>query len=167
MPENKEEEEEKEDAAKKKKNGKVFAWNGTLHVFYENELKKWLFFLFLNLYSLFRIFLIIFSFFSIEWILFRAIFSLFFRVQIEINCIPSHRSREAFTNENWQVLKNTQNEHAHTYIHYWKSFFLSYTQIAFACNELNIQRNLLLIWRMPKELFLSPFGCRKILRKYF
>lgn len=147
---------------KKKKNGKVFAWNGALHVFYENELKKWLFFLFLNLYSLFRIFLIIFSFFfPIEWIFPSDFFILFifaFKWKSIVFPHTTTLTREAFTNENWQVLKkHTEWTCTHTHTHpLLKEFFL-HTQIANACNGIKYSTEFDDFVNVPGELFfLSP-----------
>lgn len=146
---------------KKKKNGKVFAWNGALHVFYENELKKWLFFLFLNLYSLFRIFLIIFSFFFQSNEFSRAIFSFFLFSRSNGNQLYSltpllsrGKHLQMKIDRSW---KNTQNEHAHTHTHpLLKEFFL-HTQIANACNGIKYSTEFDDFVNVPGELFfLSP-----------
>lgn len=96
-------------------------------------------------------------FFPIEWIFPSDFFhSFYFRVQMEINCIPSHHYSRAGSIYKWKLtgLEKTHrmNMHTHTHIHYWKSF--SYThKLPMLVMELNIQRNSMILWMCQESFF--------------
>lgn len=100
-------------------------------------------------------------FFPIEWIFPSDFFILFifaFKWKSIVFLHTTTLAREAFTNENWQVLKkHTEWTCTHTHTHpLLKEFFL-HTQIANACNGIKYSTEFDDFVNVPGELFfLSP-----------